>query len=201
MKAYPSIPLRFEEFTAYVFDKIDGSNLRFEWTRKKGWGKYGTRHHLFDETDPTFGSAISIFQDRLAADLEKVFVDQRWDQAVAFAEFWGRHSLAGYHASGDPKNLTLFDVDVYKKGLLPPGDFLKLFGHLNIPNYLGQMRWTRGFVERVYRGEVEDITFEGVVGKAPGRQGPTMAKAKTQAWREAVRKSHDELTATKLLES
>jgi hypothetical protein len=56
----PSIPREFSEFEAYVFDKLDGSNLRFEWKRKGGWYKYGTRHRLFDATDPGFGSAIEL---------------------------------------------------------------------------------------------------------------------------------------------
>lgn len=40
MKQYPSITNvssgRLIEFDAYVFDKLDGSNLRFEWDRKVG---------------------------------------------------------------------------------------------------------------------------------------------------------------------
>lgn len=67
MKTYPSIPRStgqsFQEYDAYVFDKLDGSNLRFEWSRKKGWVKYGTRRRLFDTTDPVFGEAITLFHE------------------------------------------------------------------------------------------------------------------------------------------
>lgn len=59
MKQYPSINSSngqsFKEFVADVFDKLDGSNLRFEWSKKQGWYKFGTRHRLFDNTDPVFG--------------------------------------------------------------------------------------------------------------------------------------------------
>ena len=45
MKTYPSIARSsgqsFREFDAHVFEKIDGSNLRFEWSEKRGWHKSG----------------------------------------------------------------------------------------------------------------------------------------------------------------
>ena len=54
---------------------------------------------------------------------------------------------------------------------------------------LGRFNWTRGFVERVWNGEIEGVTFEGVVGKTG--HGKThdfvMAKAKTKAWVEKVK--------------
>ncbi len=44
MKEYPTIPqsigTAFRELpNVYVFDKLDGSNLRFEWSKKKSWYK------------------------------------------------------------------------------------------------------------------------------------------------------------------
>jgi hypothetical protein len=119
MKHYPSIPRstgqNFREFTAYVFDKLDGSNLRAEWTRKRGWDKYGTRERLFDKTDEVFGEAIEIFKDTLASDIEAVAKKQQWQQLTIFMEFWGDQSFAGLHVKGDPKRLTLFDANPYKK--------------------------------------------------------------------------------------
>ena len=47
MKSYPSIPkFSFGDIKLHTFDKLDGSNLRFEWTKKKGWYKFGTRSWL-----------------------------------------------------------------------------------------------------------------------------------------------------------
>jgi hypothetical protein len=63
------------------------------------------------------------------------------------------------------------------------------------------MRWTRGLVERVRNGQIDGITFEGVVGKAPGKQGPIMAKAKTQAWLDRVAALYSPEEARRIIES
>jgi hypothetical protein len=192
VKDYPSIERSagqdFREFDAYVFDKPDGSNLRWEWARKSGWYKQGTRSRLFDSTDEMFGGAIEVFRARLADPLEKIFRDERWERAIAFTEFWGPRSFAGLHEPGDAMRLTLFDVNPYKKGILGPALFLRTFGKsdLDVPAFLGVHRWTRGFVERVRRGELEGVTEEGVVGKAGEGHKLVMAKAKTQAWVDKV---------------
>lgn len=190
MKPYPSIARSvgqdFREFEAYVFDKLDGSNLRVEWSRKQGWHKFGTRKRLFDETDEMFAESIPLFRSTLADGVEKVARDERWDRLTIFMEFWGKQSFAGDHVPGDPKFLTLIDVNPYKKGILGPKQFLDLFKHLPIPKMLGRLKWTRGFVERVRLGQVEGITEEGVVGKAGVRHELVMAKAKTQVWIDKV---------------
>jgi hypothetical protein len=196
MKTYPSIPRStgqsFQEFDAYVFDKKDGSNLRFEWSRKRhkagemAW-KYGTRQRLFDETDPLFSQAIPVFHSTLAEQLIKVAFDERWDSFTAFAEFYGPNSFAGWHDAADPKTLTLFDVSVHKKGLLGPREFLKLFEGPNTAPFLGHQKWTRGFVDLVYQGQIPGVTFEGVVGKGGSGHELVMAKAKTQAWLDKVK--------------
>lgn len=186
MKAYPSIPRDFQEFDAYVFDKLDGSNLRWEWSKKSGWYKSGTRTRLFDETDLVFGGAPEVFRRTLAEPLEKVARDNRWERMIAFTEFWGPRSFAGVHEPDDPKTLTLFDVNPHKKGILGPREFLKLFEHLDIPRFLGTQRWTRGFVQKVRNGELEGVTEEGVVGKGGEGHKLVMAKAKTQVWIDKV---------------
>lgn len=94
MKTYPSIPKAMGcEGFLHTFDKIDGSNLRFEWTKKRGWFKFGTRKCLFDESDQVFGAAIHIFNDTLAKPLEKIIVAQSWQKVVVFAEFWAQKVL------------------------------------------------------------------------------------------------------------
>jgi hypothetical protein len=190
MKEYPSILSsngnNHTEFRSYVFDKLDGSNLRFEWSRKRGWYKFGTRTRLFDESDEVFGEAIPLFNNTLADHLTKVARDNRWDQCIVYAEFWGNNSFAGIHVPEDVKNLTVFDVAVLRKGILGPKQFLDLFDHLPIPNYLGQINWTRGFCDKVRAGLIEGVTFEGVVGKAGEGHKLIMRKAKTQKWVDAV---------------
>lgn len=191
MKLYPSIASStgqsFREFDAYVFDKIDGSNLRFEWSRKRGWYKYGTRARLFDYTDEVFGEAIEAFNNILSDPVARVAKKQNWESCVAFAEFWGPQSFAGEHFHDDPKNLVLFDVSPHKVGILDPRKFLDLFGDLQIAKFLGKHRWTRGFVEQIRLNQFPGVTFEGVVGKAMDGRRLIMSKAKTQIWLDKVK--------------
>jgi len=44
MKSYPSIPGKHTNgIPLTVFDKLDGSNIRAEWSKKRGFYKFGTR--------------------------------------------------------------------------------------------------------------------------------------------------------------
>jgi hypothetical protein len=202
MKSYPSIPRDFSEFEAYVFDKLDGSNLRFEWSRKGGWNKFGTRNRLFDETDDIFGPALPLFYQTLAKELHDIFKSERYERAVVFCEYWGENSFAGLHEPGDVKNLTLFDVAPHKQGILGPKEFLKLYGHLNVPRFIGRLNWTRGFVERVWNGDVEGVTFEGVIGKSKhSHHDLIMCKAKTKAWIDKVKSRYSAVEAQMLINS
>ncbi len=206
MKEYPTIPqsigTAFRELpNVYVFDKLDGSNLRFEWSKKKSWYKLGTRSRLFDQSDWQFGRAIPIFQKTLAGNLAKIFAAQHWDQCVAFVEHWGPNSFAGNHhepLTGKPLDpdeelrLDLIDVAPYKQGILGPAEFVRLFSDLPSAQLLGRFNWTRGFVERVWNGELEGVTFEGVVGKTGHGKNHdlVMAKAKTKAWIDKVKERY-----------
>jgi len=188
MKQYPSIPGAGDGISMklHTFDKIDGSNLRFEWSKKRRWYKFGTRKRLFDETDKQFGEAIPLFMGTLAEPLEKIIRKQLWQKVVVFAEFWGKRSFAGYHVDKDPKFLTLIDVSPHQKSILSPREFIDLFGEFG-PNYLGCFKWGPEFVRQVKCGEIEGITFEGVVGKAVvGKNKVVMYKTKTQAWYDKV---------------
>lgn len=188
MKTYPSIVKFPMEFHAHVFDKLDGSNLRFEWSRKPGWYKFGTRNRLFDESDEVFGEAIPLFMSTLAEPLAKIAYNNKWGNIVAFAEFWGPNSLGGLHNPSDEKRLTLFDVNIHKKGLLGPVDFRKNFeGVVDTPKYLGKYCWNKNFLNCVRNCEIEGITFEGVVGKAIVKNRLVMAKAKTNVWIDEIR--------------
>lgn len=202
MKTYPSIPRGcIQHFRAHIFDKVDGSSTRFEWTKKRGWFKYGTRTRLFDESDPIFGSAMALFHNGLAGPIADIAKVQRWDKVVAFAEFFGPHSFAGVHLQEDPKFLALFDVSPLRKGILPPAEFLKLFGHLEITKFLGIVDWNNDYVARVRRNEVEGVTFEGAVAKGMVNKELIMEKAKTQSWIDKVFALHEQWRAKEIVES
>jgi hypothetical protein len=208
MKPYPSIQSsngqKFREMHSYVFDKLDGSNLRFEYSRKQGWHKFGTRNRLFDHTDPDFGIAIPIFLEGWQDKLNEVIKKNRWDHLIVFMEFFGEHSFAGKHDLADAKTLVLFDACPNKKGILGPKEFMDQFGHLRIPKFLGIHNWTRGFVERIRTGQDETspkVTFEGVVGKSGTGHKLIMAKAKTQAWIDKVLSQYGPVEGKKIVDS
>jgi hypothetical protein len=128
-----------------------------------------------------------MFGKLFAEPLARVATNNRWDHLIIFYEFWGTKSLAGLHSSDDEKHLTLFDAAVDKKGILGPRDFRKLFeNNVETAAFLGIHNYTRGFVESVRLGQVEGITFEGVVAKAGEGHHLVYAKAKTQQWIDKV---------------
>lgn len=189
MKQYPSIPyLQGHPDVGkqlHTWAKLDGSNLRFEWSKKRGWYKFGTRRRLFDETFPVYGPAIPLFRERLADPLERIIRKKKWPSIIVYCEFYGPQSLGGQHIEGDPMELVVIDANPYKKGFLPPTDFLKLFGELG-PNYLGYLKWGTEFLQQVYDGTLEGASFEGVVGKCVEGKKVVRHKAKSRAWKKAI---------------
>jgi hypothetical protein len=205
MKQYPSIPgvgaQPALEFDAWIFDKLDGSNLRFEWDRKLGWHRFGTRTQPLQRTHPWLGSAIPIFLEQWATPLEDAARQRRWQSLTAFCEFWGQQSFAGRHVAGDQMRLSLIDVNVYKRGLIAPEEFLELFGTLEIAPFLGVHKVSPALIEAVKHREFPGISFEGVVAKVGGGHGRTMVKIKTQSWMDRVRERFGADEAAQILES
>src|SRR5271166_3879848 len=149
MKAYPSIARDVVNIPIYAFDKLDGSNIRAEWSRKKGFYKFGTRTRLVDATDLMLGSAPELVTTKYERDLSDIFKKERYESAVCFFEFWGLKSFAGNHDPDEPHNVTLFDVNPYKKGILDPGAYMDLFGHLDIARLLYRGNPNADFVNSV----------------------------------------------------
>jgi hypothetical protein len=165
-----------------AFYKYDGSNLRWEWSKKQGWHKFGTRSQLFNATDPLFGQAIPIFMSGLGDRIvERVRNAERETQRIiAYTEFFGPGSFAGRHELAEPKQLKLIDVELYKKGIMPPRWFMETFA--GMPEtaeviYIGNMN--QQFIDNVRRGAFP-MLWEGVVAK--GTTETWMAKIKTDAY-------------------
>lgn len=191
MKEYPKIlgsekiPLNEE---CIAFYKLDGSNLRFEYSKNKGWYKFGTRRRLFDHTDPDFGSAIDLFLSKYADQVEKIVLDnfKKPDGFIVYAEFFGPHSFAGIHDPAfldfpnDPKDVVIFDVNVHKKGFISPRKFVDLFGHLHIPEIVYEGPLSEQFVKDIREGKYPVI--EGVVAKGGEGHNLWMRKVKTFAY-------------------
>jgi hypothetical protein len=195
MKSYPSISGKYVNGVVLtVFDKLDGSNIRAEWSKKRGFYKFGTRTRLVDETDIFFGKTPQLIQEKFGEDLAKIYTDNKYDRAIAFFEFWGPESFAGSHADDLSNNtVTLIDVCPYKKGILPPKPFIKLYGHLDIPEILHVGHLDPEVVYAIKNGTLDGMTFEGVVCKYPqAKTGHSqMFKIKSNKWLDKLREHVD----------
>jgi len=190
MKSYPSIDRDVRNIFVYAFDKIDGSNIRAEWTSKKGFDKFGSRNCLMDSSHPHLGDAIGIIKTKYERDLHDIFKRERFEKATAFFEYYGENSFAGTHILDEPHDLKLIDVDVLKKGMIFPKQYLKLFGDLDIASLVYEGNCNQPFVQSVKDGTCEGITFEGTVCKSRevDKYGhPIMFKVKSLAWIEKLK--------------
>lgn len=204
MKSYPSIEgaSKAPRLPCYIFFKYDGSNLRFEWSKKQGWHKFGTRNLLFDETSHVFGTAIPLFLQKYADDLEKVFTSEKdfrgIDRFTVFCEWFGAKSFAGQHEPDDPKDIILFDVNPNKKGILGPKQFLDTFGHLQVAELLQQGNLNDELIAQVRAGTfpieskypIKSEVIEGVICKGGTGHKLWMCKVKTQLYYDELKRRH-----------
>jgi len=205
MERYPQIPHRTQVKTKgeifYAFDKLDGSNVRVEWTKKNGYHKFGRRKALLDNSNEFLPESEDIIRAKYASELEEVFKSRRWPLVTCFFEFFGPNSFAGNHVH-EPHDAVLLDVRPFKKGIIPPREFLKHFDHLDIPKLLYKGPMNQELIESVENGTLEGMTFEGVVckGSYDRKKGrPTMFKIKNRAWLEKLRaRCPDEKTFERL---
>lgn len=205
MKSYPSIegPSKAPHQHCYIFVKYDGSNLRFEWSKKRGWYKFGTRNCMIDHTDPIFGPAIPLFLNKYGDDLAKVFKTEKSfrgiDNFIVFGEYFGNKSFGGMHfPDSDQWDVVVFDVNPIRKGMLGPKEFLDHFGHLKVAECLGARNMGEELVQQI-RKETIDITSkydcraevpEGVICKGGKGRDLWMCKIKTERYKEELKKRY-----------
>lgn len=190
MQTYPSIPKITSSAPVYVFDKLDGSNIRAEWTRKNGFTKFGTRTRLLDRTEKPLGEAVTLFEENYSDILSERLRKARLQKATVFFEFYGENSFAGKHEV-EPHELTFFDVHEYKQGIMPPKEFLSLMGNsLPFPRLLSSgTRVNQDLIQKVKTSTLTGMTFEGVVCKGGyDKHGNlSMFKIKSDAWLQRLR--------------
>ncbi len=166
-----------------AFYKYDGSNLRFEWSKKRGWWKFGTRHQLFDRSHPDYGGAIDIFLKKYGDALASIFLKQKGlQQAIVFCEFYGQLTFAGHHIKTDPKDVILFDVVLHRDGVMGPRRFLDTFGHLDIAKVVYEGPMDGDFIQRVRDNKLDSPLMEGVICKGGDKHRIWMTKIKTLAY-------------------
>ncbi|MEC8566911.1 MAG: RNA ligase family protein, partial [Pseudomonadota bacterium] len=165
MEQYPSIDRIIRDTPIYAYDKLDGSNIRVEWSRKTGFMKYGSRTQLIDSSHPFLGSAIPLFNEKYADVLDELYRKNRFIRVTAFLEYHSPNSFAGFHAD-EQHDITLIDTHIYKQGLMLPKEFNQLYKHVPTAKLLYQGNANSSFVEKVRTGTLPRMTFEGVVCKA-----------------------------------
>lgn len=191
MLEYPSIQHEVVSGRpVFVFDKLDGSLVRAEWTKKRGLYKFGRKNGLLDDQVPVLRDHAVPLMQALDADLTRIFAKQRWDRAVAFFEFTGSKSFAGWHDTDDTYSVHLIDVAVNNE-FLPSKQFVKLFEDaVPTARLLYHGNFTVPLKEEISAGQLEGMTFEGVVAKGePLKRGglPLMFKWKSLPWLQKLR--------------
>jgi len=207
MKTYWSIdgPSKAPRQHCHAFVKYDGSNIRAEWSKKRGWYKFGTRKCMINDSDPIFGRAVPLFKEKYGEDLAKVFTTEKIffgvKSVVVFAEFFGSKSFAGMHFpdSDQQWDIVLFDVNPHKKGMMGPKDFVDYFGHLKVAEVAYTGNLNEELIEDVRKSrldceskfDIKTMTPEGVVCKGGRGHELWMCKIKTENYKEELRKKYE----------
>jgi len=192
MKSYPAISGNHDYSNIfYVFDKLDGTNIRAEWSKKKGFYKFGTRNQLIDKTNTQWGKSIFLISE-IESEFGKIMKKFNISSTVGFFEFYGPSSFAGQHDLSDEMKISLFDLSPDKKGLIEPRIFLEYFkdSNINIPKLLYNGKIGSEFINSVKSDTLEGITFEGVVCKSINYKSPGlpfMFKIKTNKWLDKLK--------------
>ncbi len=178
-----------------AFDKLDGSNIRAEWSPKRGFYKFGTKNMMIDGSHEEFGHAVTIFKEKYDEELSRVFRGKDYRNILSFvcyAELIGPNSAFGQHSDAkENMDTVLFDVEMYKKGWVPPRQFLKDFGHLHIPRVVYEGNLNMDLVRRVKENEfglTEGVICKGAV-RAKRKDQPSLyyCKIKTNDWFDRLR--------------
>ena len=184
----------------YGFDKLDGSNLRFEASQKRGIYKFGTRGMMIDEKHEEFGFAVDLIRNKYEEPLMKVFKSKDYRNIlsfVCFAELWGSSSAFGQHDFVNDKfDVTLFDIALYKKGLVAPKQFIGDFGHTGIPRIVYTGNLNKELIQRVKSNEfnlTEGIIAKGLLKTRKGNDELYYCKIKTNDWFDRLRNKSPEL--------
>lgn len=188
MKSFPSIPKDIQHVQMYAFDKLDGSNIRCEWNRKKGFHKFGSKTRLIGTDQPFLPEAPDLIKAKFEKEMSDIFRKERYEEATAFFEFYGPSSFAGVHVV-EPHDVSLIAVSPFKRGILYPAEYLKLFGDLQIAKLLYRGNPNEEFVRSVKESTLEGMTEEGVVCFAPNGKTPQpiMFKVKSNRWIERLK--------------
>lgn len=183
MQAYPTIEKKvLDNMEYYLFEKLDGSNIRVEFSLKNGFERYGSRHRLLDEHSGILNKAISLIEHN-KKEITEIFKANKWQSGTLFFEFYGENSFAGFHDADDSFKVVLIDAHIFKKGFLAPEAYLNAFsGRINLPHFIGVQKIDAKSIEQIRKGIFPGMAFEGVIGKAYYKNKVVRCKIKSDEW-------------------
>jgi len=182
-----------------AFDKLDGSNIRVEWSKKRAFYKYGTRTQMLDKTNEQFGKAVNIFEEKYFDKLHQHFSTVQKYRALqsitVYLEYFGPNSFAGQHEPTDIMNLVLIDVWQHKKGWVNPKHFVQEFSEFGIPHVIYRGNLNYDFIQDI-KNNVYNLK-EGVVAKGTQETKRVdrkvwMIKIKANEWYERLKQRYGE---------
>lgn len=206
MKAYDTIEYYGDNWGLPIiaFDKLDGSNLRFEYSKKRGFYKFGSRNVLIDETHD-LGKGIQVFLDKYNEPLNKLFrtKDYRDEQSiVCYGEFIGKNSHFGQHdLANDVFDVVLFDVELHRQGLIPPRQFVKDFEKYGTPTVVYEGNLNRELVKDIKDNKynlTEGVICKGVIKGRKDQNNLYYCKIKTNDWFDRLRGLSPEMYALEM---
>lgn len=112
MQQYPSINKEvIKDLDYYVFDKLDGSNIRVEFSLKKGFDKFGTRKKLMSDDSGILNLSKDLIMQN-EKEVHDIFKKNKWQEGTLFFEFYGDKSFSGFHEENDNFKVKLIDAHI-----------------------------------------------------------------------------------------
>ena len=172
------------------FTKYDGTNVHWDWSPENEWHAFGTRRDTF----PMNTGGVAAFRVAhpgleamdafgiIAGPLGSYLAERKKPVRV-FTEVLGTNSFAGEHLKEEQQHAILIDVQNDDGTMMPPKEFIDVFGHFSFTARVIFKGTFSGQVIQDVNNGVYDVT-EGVVFK--GLKGNWMAKAKTATWEKRL---------------
>lgn len=189
MQQYPSIEKKIiKDLDYYIFDKLDGSNIRVEFSLKKGFDKFGTRHKLMSDESGILNRSKDLILN-YEEETHNIFKKNKWQSGTLFFEFYGKNSFAGFHEEDDDFKVSLIDAHISKIGYLNPKDYIRTFeDKIEMSSFLKVGKFNKTLLEQIQNGDMPGVTFEGVIGKAFLKNKHFRVKVKNKEWIEKLKR-------------
>lgn len=194
MKTYHHIPYYGEHWDIPViaFDKLDGTNIRVEYSHKRGFYKFGTRKTMFDERSKEFGFVVPLFKKTVEKELTEIFKTEKYrniERFLCYFEVLGEESEFGQHNFEKEFDLVLIDVDRYKKGFVAPREFVRNFSECGIPRIIYDGNLSKEFVKSIKENTelAEGVVCKGLIKTKKGIDQIYHCKIKTDKWLDKLK--------------